>query len=104
MLTCAIPMAHRREGNRGTDLIEFTLKDLYGIQQVQEEKDVLNTLVNSLCPAIFGHELVKAGLLLGLFGGRQKFANDKNRIPVYVRALFCYAFSFSFLFINPLGQ
>jgi len=22
-----------------------------------------------LCPAIFGHELVKAGLLLGLFGG-----------------------------------
>lgn len=70
-------------GNSGsTDMIEFTLKDLYGIQMVQEEKDVFNTLVNSLCPAIFGHELVKAGLLLGLFGGRQKFANDKNRIPV----------------------
>jgi hypothetical protein len=26
-------------------------------------------LVNSLCPLIYGHELVKLGLLLGLFGG-----------------------------------
>lgn len=44
---------------------------------------MLRTLVNSLCPAIYGHELVKAGLLLGLFGGSQKYASDKDRIPVY---------------------
>lgn len=28
-------------------------------------------LVQSLCPSIFGHEVVKAGLLLSLFGGTQ---------------------------------
>jgi DNA replicative helicase MCM subunit Mcm2 (Cdc46/Mcm family) len=29
-----------------------------------------------------GHELVKAGLLLALFGGCQKFMTDCNRIPL----------------------
>jgi len=62
--------------------MEFTLKDLYAIQRIQEEENLFRVLVNSLCPAIYGHELVKAGLLLGLFGGRQKYANDVNRIAV----------------------
>jgi DNA helicase MCM8 len=35
-----------------------------------------------LCPAIYGHELVKAGLILGLFGGTAKFVGDQNCIPV----------------------
>lgn len=64
------------------DMIEFSIKDLYLIQTIQEEKNLLKALVNSLCPAIYGHELVKAGLLLGLFGGRQKYVNDVNKIPV----------------------
>ncbi|KAK2158883.1 hypothetical protein LSH36_162g05033 [Paralvinella palmiformis] len=36
----------------------------------------------SLCPGIYGHEMVKAGLVLGLFGGSQKYINEQNRIPV----------------------
>ena len=36
------------------------------------EGDQLRQLVHSLCPGIFGHELVKAGLLLALFGGARK--------------------------------
>lgn len=38
-------------------------------------------LVHALCPAIYGHELIKAGLLLSLFGGVQKNASSKNCIP-----------------------
>lgn len=30
----------------------------------------------------FTLELVKAGLVLALFGGSQKYADDKNRIPI----------------------
>ncbi|CAH6787822.1 Mcm8 [Phodopus roborovskii] len=63
-------------------LMEFSLKDLYAIQEIQAEENLLKLIVNSLCPVIFGHELVKAGLVLALFGGSQKYADDKNRIPI----------------------
>lgn len=49
--------------------IEFSLKDYYGIQEIQGEPNLFRLLVGSLCPSIYGHEMVKAGLLLCLFGG-----------------------------------
>ncbi|XP_002747384.1 DNA helicase MCM8 isoform X1 [Callithrix jacchus] len=63
-------------------LMEFSLRDLYAIQEIQAEENLFKLIVNSLCPVIFGHELVKAGLALALFGGSQKYADDKNRIPI----------------------
>jgi DNA replicative helicase MCM subunit Mcm2 (Cdc46/Mcm family) len=33
-------------------------------------------LIKNFCPTIFGHDLVKAGLLLGLFGGTKLVGND----------------------------
>lgn len=33
------------------------------------------SLTSSLCPAIYGQEMVKAGLVLGLFGGSQRYAD-----------------------------
>uniref|UniRef100_A0A8C2T597 DNA helicase MCM8 n=1 Tax=Coturnix japonica TaxID=93934 RepID=A0A8C2T597_COTJA len=62
--------------------MEFSLKDLYAVQEIQAEENLFRIIVNSLCPAIYGHEIVKAGLALALFGGCQKFVDDKNRIPV----------------------
>ncbi|XP_064002305.1 DNA helicase MCM8 isoform X1 [Pogoniulus pusillus] len=62
--------------------MEFSLKDLYAVQEIQAEENLFRLIVNSLCPAIYGHEIVKAGLVLALFGGCQKFVDDKNRIPV----------------------
>ncbi|XP_044516640.1 DNA helicase MCM8 isoform X2 [Gracilinanus agilis] len=67
--------------NYGTSM-EFSLKDLYAIQEIQSEENLFKLIINSLCPVIFGHELVKAGLALALFGGCQKYVDDKNRIPV----------------------
>ena len=52
------------------------------LQEIQSQANLFQLLVHSLCPSIFGHEMVKAGLILGLFGSGQKFVNDKNRIPV----------------------
>uniref|UniRef100_A0A673CTA8 DNA helicase MCM8 n=1 Tax=Sphaeramia orbicularis TaxID=375764 RepID=A0A673CTA8_9TELE len=60
---------------------EFSLKELYAIQEIQSQPDLLRLLVHSLCPAIYGHLLVKAALVLALFGGRQKNI-DKNSVPV----------------------
>ncbi|TSM77312.1 DNA helicase MCM8 [Bagarius yarrelli] len=62
--------------------VEFSLKDLYAIQEIQAQEDLFKLIVNSLCPAIYGHSLVKAGLVLALFGGCHKYVDDKNRIPI----------------------
>lgn len=40
-------------------------------QEIHASEDVFRLLVHSLCPTIFGHEAVKAGLILGLMGGTE---------------------------------
>ncbi|MEE6474375.1 hypothetical protein FKM82_010360 [Ascaphus truei] len=62
--------------------MDFSLKDLYAVQEIQAEEYLFKLIVNSLCPTIYGHEVVKAGLSLALFGGCQKYVDDKNRIPI----------------------
>ena len=63
---------------------EFTLLDYSTVQEIHAlRSELFKVLVASLCPSIYGHEEVKAGLLLGLFGGSVKFsANSKNKVPV----------------------
>lgn len=68
------------------DGIDFSKKDLYGIREVLEPGvDTFKLLVNSLCPQIFGHEMVKAGLLLVLMGGRQRI-DGKDSTGVSTRS------------------
>ena len=52
-------------------------------------EDRLRVLVKSLCPSIYGHEIVKCGMLLCLFGGVRKVdksnknsKNSNNKKPV----------------------
>ncbi|CAD6271906.1 unnamed protein product [Miscanthus lutarioriparius] len=44
--------------------------------------DVFRRILQSFCPSIYGHELVKAGITLALFGGVQKNSMDQNKVPV----------------------
>ncbi|ODN04355.1 DNA helicase MCM8 [Orchesella cincta] len=53
----------------GGHLFSFTNKDYYAIKAIHDTHDLIKLLIASLCPSIFGHELVKAGILLCLFGG-----------------------------------
>ena len=57
--------------------LEFSKDDLEFFQTLTNTQYPFKIIVNSLCPSIFGHEFVKAGLVLGLFGGSKKSeAND----------------------------
>lgn len=38
--------------------------------------------MHSLCPNIYGHEIVKAGLILSLFGGNTKRAQLRDDIHI----------------------
>ena len=67
------------------DDVAFTENDLKTIAQVAmvRGRKPFDFLVASLCPAIVGNDLVKAGLLLSLFGGSTSEAiEDKNQVPV----------------------
>ena len=47
----------------------------------------LGLLIASLCPTIFGHELVKGGLLLGLFGGTKNQNDSKVNVRSDIHVL-----------------
>jgi DNA helicase MCM8 len=68
--------------NGKLDIMQFGTKDMYAIVEIAQQPNVFKFLVHSLCPSIYGNELVKAGLLLSLFGGRQKHGAQKEKIAI----------------------
>lgn len=40
-------------------------------QEIHSSENLFRLIVQSLCPSIFGQEMVKAGLILGLIGGTE---------------------------------
>jgi DNA helicase MCM8 len=39
------------------------------IHKISERKDLFALLVKSICPSIFGNDMVKVGMIMSLFGG-----------------------------------
>ncbi|KAJ1443853.1 P-loop containing nucleoside triphosphate hydrolase [Sesbania bispinosa] len=66
------------------DLFSFSSKDLEFVVKFAEEhgSDLFRQILQSICPSIYGHELVKAGITLALFGGVRKHSMDQNKVPV----------------------
>ncbi|KAG5086558.1 hypothetical protein JHK82_053955 [Glycine max] len=66
------------------DLFSFSSKDLEFVAKFAQEhgSDLFRQILQSICPSIYGHELVKAGITLALFGGVRKHSMDQNKVPV----------------------
>ncbi|KAK7285096.1 hypothetical protein RJT34_19855 [Clitoria ternatea] len=66
------------------DLFSFSSKDLEFVVKFAQEhgSDLFRQFLQSICPSIYGHELVKAGITLALFGGVRKHSMDQNKVPV----------------------
>lgn len=45
------------------------------IRKMRNDPFIFTSLIKSFCPTIFGHEIVKAGLLLGIVGGSSQAMN-----------------------------
>jgi|MDSY01.2.fsa_nt_gb DNA helicase MCM8 len=61
------------DGDRPPPVVDigknFTTDELRAIRGVANGADTFAWIVNSICPSIFGHQHVKMGIALGLFGG-----------------------------------
>lgn len=60
---------NQSKGKLISTAFQFTMRDYYCIQKLHSKPYLFEVMVNSLCPGIYGHEMVKAGMLLSLFGG-----------------------------------
>lgn len=68
----AISVQNNKNQSKGkvtSTAFHFTMRDYYSIQKLHSKPYLFEVMVNSLCPSIYGHEMVKAGMLLSLFGG-----------------------------------
>jgi DNA helicase MCM8 len=63
------------------DAEEFDENELHVITDIKSSYNLFSLLVNSFCPLIFGNELVKAGLLLALFGGTRRDGRSNHMRP-----------------------
>jgi len=48
---------------------KVNLAEINMIHKISERKDLFALLVKSICPSIFGNDLVKVGMIMSLFGG-----------------------------------
>jgi DNA helicase MCM8 len=64
-----------------TDLNMLSVQEMYGVLQVANHPEAMALIAASICPTIYGHDLVKAGLVLALFGGSchsDEFSQDMS--------------------------
>lgn len=53
-------IVNSRQNDKGqVDMLQFTPQDLKMINDVANMEDTFHLLVNSICPSIYGHEIVK---------------------------------------------
>lgn len=57
----------KRQGDE--DVVELTDEEKHEIRNAGRQQDIAKRLVASIAPSIYGHEFIKKGLLLAMFGG-----------------------------------
>mmetsp|Transcript_19230 Transcript_19230/g.26659 ORF Transcript_19230/g.26659 Transcript_19230/m.26659 type:complete len:106 (-) Transcript_19230:724-1041(-) len=56
----------------------MNLAELNYIHKISERRDLFPLLIKSVCPSIFGNDLVKTGIVLSLFGGTDHRLKNKG--------------------------
>ena len=78
-------VSNTRYTSSNKESVSFTNLDLEMVRKVYHSPSPFELIVSSICPTIFGHELIKFGLALILFGGHGTDSTDES---VSVRIVF----------------
>ena len=65
---------------------QVNLAEIGLIHKISDRKDLFQLLIKSVCPSIYGHELVKTGLVLCLFGGTDYRLKNKGEFADFLFA------------------
>jgi len=69
--------------NQSLNDSKANLAELNIIHKLAERKDLFPLLIKSVCPSIYGNELVKVGLVLSLFGGTDYRLKNKGGVEEF---------------------
>ena len=61
-------------------IIELTDEDKAEIRALAKQPDISKKIFNSIAPSIYGHDFIKKGLTLAMFGGVAKDIAGKHKI------------------------
>lgn len=67
----------------------LTDEDIATIQKLSKDPRILDRIIASIGPLIYGHEFIKKSLTMSLFGGESKNANAKHRVRGDINVLIC---------------
>ena len=66
--------------NDSSKALQLTAEDRERIAELARDPQIVQRIVKSIAPSIYGHETVKLGIAMAMFGGREKNVNQKHRI------------------------
>lgn len=58
--------------------LECAEKDFSEFKKISKTKNIIGSLIHSLYPNIYGHEIIKIGMLLSLFGETKKYVGHNE--------------------------
>lgn len=71
---------HIEQLSKEIEELEITPEDEQKIRELARRKDIVDAIVDSIAPAIWGHRTVKKGIALALFGGVQRTLPDGTKL------------------------
>lgn len=63
--------------------------DVHQIVNLSKDPNIVERIIASVCPSVYGHEKVKRAIALSLFGGCAKNPSNKHRIRGDINVLIC---------------
>lgn len=73
-------ISNKNQTSDDEDLTEFDIKTFESLMPLAKDRTLFPFLIKSFCPSIYGHEIVKAGLLLAIVGGSLDVSQQKSKI------------------------
>ncbi|WP_297073331.1 LAGLIDADG family homing endonuclease [Thermococcus sp.] len=71
---------HIEQLSKEIEELEISPEDEQKIRELAKRKDIVDAIVDSIAPAIWGHRIVKKGIALALFGGVQRTLPDGTKL------------------------